>query len=131
MRIRDWSSDVCSSDLIENQAQSLINQAKNLTSLPVSTLSTLQQQVQQTRQLLGSAQRIAYNVQDIQAAFAQRYNGANLTATESQMVSNANGRWQDSVGAFEDALRVQAGAEIGRAHVCTPVTNAHLVCRLL
>src|SRR3546814_5415235 len=77
MRISDWSSDVCSSDLarslqavnnqirqIENQAQSLINQAKNLTSLPVSTLSTLQQQVQQTRQLLGSAQRIAYNVQD-------------------------------------------------------------------
>src|SRR3546814_6544631 len=24
-----------------------------------------------------------------------------------------------------------AGAEIGRAHVLTPVTNAHLVCRLL
>src|SRR3546814_3541499 len=23
------------------------------------------------------------------------------------------------------------GKEIGRAHVCTPVTNAHLVCRLL
>src|SRR3546814_1776572 len=23
------------------------------------------------------------------------------------------------------------GDEIGRAHVCTPVTNAHLVCRLL
>src|SRR3546814_6081051 len=23
------------------------------------------------------------------------------------------------------------GSEIGRAHVCTPVTNAHLVCRLL
>src|SRR3546814_10633102 len=25
----------------------------------------------------------------------------------------------------------KAPAEIGRAHVCTPVTNAHLVCRLL
>src|SRR3546814_5036154 len=24
-----------------------------------------------------------------------------------------------------------AAVEIGRAHVCTPVTNAHLVCRLL
>src|SRR3546814_3234463 len=23
------------------------------------------------------------------------------------------------------------GAEIGRAHVCTPVTHAHIVCRLL
>lgn len=95
---------------LENQAQSLVNQAKNLATLPVSTLSTLQQQVQQTRQLLSAAQRIAYNVQDIQAAFAQRYNGANLTASESQMVSDANDRWRDSVGAFEDALRVQAGA---------------------
>src|SRR3546814_6058549 len=26
---------------------------------------------------------------------------------------------------------VCGSAEIGRAHVCTPVTNAHLVCRLL
>src|SRR3546814_10012530 len=25
----------------------------------------------------------------------------------------------------------ECDAEIGRAHVCTPVTNAHLVCRLL
>src|SRR3546814_8309029 len=23
------------------------------------------------------------------------------------------------------------GAQIGRAHVCTPVTNAHIVCRML
>src|SRR3546814_4771956 len=28
-------------------------------------------------------------------------------------------------------LSASVGAEIGRAHVCTPVTNAHLVCRLL
>src|SRR3546814_10537799 len=26
---------------------------------------------------------------------------------------------------------VRARRQIGRAHVCTPVTNAHLVCRLL
>lgn len=95
---------------IENQAQSLINQGKNLATLPVSTLSTLQQQIQQTRQLLGAARRIAYNVQDIQTTFSERYSGTNLTAPESQMVADANDRWQDSVGAFEDALRVQAGA---------------------
>src|SRR3546814_5005446 len=30
------------------------------------------------------------------------------------------------------ALRLPwRGGQIGRAHVCTPVTNAHLVCRLL
>src|SRR3546814_9652025 len=26
---------------------------------------------------------------------------------------------------------IDAAAKIGRAHVCTPVTNAHIVCRLL
>src|SRR3546814_9531900 len=34
--------------------------------------------------------------------------------------------------AFVDTLiEALPGLEIGRAHVCTPVTNAHLVCRLL
>src|SRR3546814_10324649 len=28
-------------------------------------------------------------------------------------------------------LRYDVDTEVGRAHVCTPVTNAHLVCRLL
>src|SRR3546814_9311091 len=28
-------------------------------------------------------------------------------------------------------LKLVGREEIGRAHVCTPVTNAHLVCRLL
>src|SRR3546814_6593172 len=34
---------------------------------------------------------------------------------------------------LEMMLRIddRAFAEIGRAHVCTPVTNAHIVCRLL
>lgn len=94
---------------IQNQASSLINEARNLASLPLSTVDTLQQQVRQTQQLLGEAQRIAYNVQDIQQAFNGRYNGVNLTGTNAQMVANANARWEDSVGAFEDALKVQAG----------------------
>lgn len=94
---------------IQNQATALINQAKNLASLPVSTLSTLQQQVQRTQQLLAQAQRIAYSVTDVQQAFTTRYNGANLTAPQGQMVTNANDRWQDSVGALEDTLKVQAG----------------------
>src|SRR3546814_8910797 len=31
----------------------------------------------------------------------------------------------------DSAATAQILCEIGRAHVCTPVTNAHLVCRLL
>ena len=59
--------------------------------------------------MLAQAQRIAYNVQSIQSTFANRYSGAALTGTGAQMVANADARWQDSVGAFQDALQVQAG----------------------
>lgn len=94
---------------IQNQATSLINEARNLASLPLSTVDALQQQVRQTQQLLGQAQRIAYDVRDIQQAFDGRYKGAALTGNNAQMVANANARWEDSVGAFQDALQVQAG----------------------
>lgn len=94
---------------IQQQATSLINEARNLASLPFSSLQQLQQQVQRTQQLLGQAQRIAYDVRQVQQVFGNRYKGAALTGTHAQMVANANARWEDSVGAFEDALRVQAG----------------------
>ena len=94
---------------LQNEAQSLINQAKNLANLPYSALQQIQQNVQRTQQLLGEAQRIAYDVQNVQQVFNGRYKGAALTGTHAQMVANANARWEDSVGAFEDALRVQAG----------------------
>ena len=89
---------------IQQGATSLINEARNLTSLPFSSLQQLQQQVQRTQQLLSEAQRIAYDVQDIQQAFGARYKGAALTGDHAQMVANANARWEDSVGAFQDAL---------------------------
>src|SRR3546814_18025401 len=39
---------------------------------------------------------------------------------------------RDAFGDTGGARRIdQRGHEIGRAHVSTPVTNAHLVCRLL
>lgn len=94
---------------IQQQATSLINEARNLASLPFSSLQQLQQQVQRTQQLLGQAQRIAYDVQSVQQAFTGRYTGTALTGTQAQMIANANARWEDSVGAFEDSLKVQAG----------------------
>ena len=94
---------------IQNQATSLINEARNLASLPFSSLQQLQQQVQRTQQLLGEAQRISYNIQNIQQAFTGRYKGSALNGSSAEMVANANARWEDSVGAFEDVLKVQAG----------------------
>src|SRR3546814_643857 len=98
MRISDWSSDVCSSDL-----------ARNLTSLPFSSLQQLQQSVQRTQQLLGEAQRIAYNVQSIDQAFRTTYGNASMSASDQQLVAGARERWQNTVGGLQDAMRVQAG----------------------
>ena len=95
---------------LQNQATSLINEARNLTSLPTSVLEPLQQQIRQTQQLLQQAQRISYDVQQIEREFERQYSGRNLTGSQRDMVQAAEERWKNSVAAFEDALKVQAGA---------------------
>jgi len=95
--------------MLQNQTTSLLNETKNLASLPTSTLQELQGQVDQTRTLLGEAQRIAYDVTDVKAAFEGRYKGRALSGSHATMIANADARWKDSVGAFEDAMKVQAG----------------------
>ena len=94
---------------IQNQATSLLNEARNLTSLPFSQLEALQTQVQQTQRLLGEAQRIAYDVTQIDQAFTGRYTAGSMSVPQQQLVDNARERWETSVGAFQDSLRVQAG----------------------
>jgi len=94
---------------LQNEAQMLINQAKNLASLPYSALQTLQQNVQRTQQLLSQAQGIAFNVQQIDQMFTQKYGNVSMSTTDKQMVADARSRWQNTVGGLQDAMRVQAG----------------------
>ncbi len=91
---------------LQNEAMMLINQARNLASLPYSALQQLQQSVQRTQQLLGEAQRIAYDVQQIDQA---TYGSVSLSTSDQQLVAEARQRWQNTVGGLQDALRVQAG----------------------
>jgi P-type conjugative transfer protein TrbJ len=58
---------------LQNQAQMLINQARNLATLPFSSLLQLEQSIQRTQQLLAQAQRIAYDIQQIDRAFSTTY----------------------------------------------------------
>src|SRR6266702_6975254 len=94
---------------LQNQAQMLINQAKNLATLPFSSLLQLEQSIQRTQQLLAQAQRIAYDVQQIDRAFSTTYAPASAGTTSQALISNAQARWQTSVAALQDALCVQAG----------------------
>ena len=96
--------------MLQNQATSLINEARNLQSLPLNIVQPLQQQIQQTQQLLQQAQRIAYDVREIETTFETQYKNIPLRSSQQAMVTSAEARWQNSVAAFEDALKVQAGA---------------------
>ena len=95
--------------MLQNQADSLINEARNLESLPLTLVQPLQDQIQQTQRLLNEAQRIAYDVRTIEGAFDLHYKNVPLGASQQAMVDGAEARWQNSVAAFEDALKVQAG----------------------
>ena len=95
---------------LQNEAQMLINQARNLASLPYSSLQQLQQNVSRTQQLLSQAQNIAFEVGQIDQAFQQQYGNVSLSTTDAQLVADARSRWENTVGGLQDAMRVQAGA---------------------
>ena len=93
---------------LQNEAQMLINQARNLASLPYSSLQQLQQSVGRTKQLLAQAQGIAFDVQQIDQAFSTTYAPASTSQSSQSLIANAQARWQYAVQGLQDALRVQA-----------------------
>ena len=111
---------------LQNQAQMLIGQARNLASLPYSSLEVLQAQVRQTQALIGQARGLAYDVGQIQDAFRGRYGAVPLNASDQDLTVRADDRWATSVAGFEDALKVQAGVigglETGRGEMQALVT---------
>ena len=95
---------------LQNQTQMLLNQARNLASLPYSSLQAIEQSIARTQQLINQAQRIAYNINQIDQAFQRTYPQTYAGSTSSQqLVSDAQTRWQNSLAAYQDSLRVQAG----------------------
>ena len=86
---------------LQNEAQMLINQGRNLANLPHSSLARLRSIMQQTEDLLGD--------------FAA-------------MNANAEARWRTSVAGYEDALKVQAGVvgniEATRTELSTLVSQS-------
>ena len=90
---------------LQNQAQMLINQAKNLASLPYSSLQQLEQSIQRTQQLLGQAQRITYDIKQIDRAFSTTYAPASTSESDQALIANAQTRWQNSVAGLHCAVQ--------------------------
>src|SRR3546814_6684132 len=107
MRISDWSSDVCSSDL-----------DRTLLAMPEVGIG-LFPDVGGTYFLPRLPGRLGLFL---------ALTGWRLNAADAIFCGLAT----DYVPSERmDALAEAFAEQIGRAHVCTPVTNAHLVCRLL
>src|SRR3546814_9556718 len=109
MRISDWSSDVCSSDLGARQAV----ERRAAHGRRLEGRHELRQRV---AQLHAAAELFKLFAADHVDRGRARNDGTSLAA----------GAGDDDFG-----LGGRFTGEIGRAHVLTPVTNAHLVCRLL
>lgn len=96
---------------LTNEATMLENQARNLTSLPFSVLAPLEQSIAQTEAIVGQAQGLSYNLTSIDQAFSQTYPQAlGSPSSAAQMMADAQTRWQNARGAYQDGLRVQTGA---------------------
>jgi type IV secretion system protein TrbJ len=95
---------------LQNQTLMLLNQARNLASLPYSSLPAIDQSIARTEQILGQAQRLAYDINQIDAAFTRTYPQSYAGSTSSQqLLGDAQTRWQNALAGYQDALRVQAG----------------------
>src|SRR3546814_1971854 len=113
MRISDWSSDVCSSDLFNREGRVLrvLLQAEAAARMTPQDILNLRVRNAEGQMVPFSAfTEVSW---EAGPPSVQRYNGY------PAMTISGN------------AAPGYSSGEIGRAHVCTPVTNAHLVCRLL
>ena len=96
---------------LANQLKMLQNQYQNLLKLPYSSLMSIEQSYRQTLALLGSAQKLTYNVEQINQSFSRLYpQSLGGTPPQQQIVNNARERWQTSLAGYQHALEVQAGA---------------------
>src|SRR3546814_9520546 len=118
MRISDWSSDVCSSDLASPRRVGTAHHAAVLVGIFTGT-----QDVAYTQNIVVmlfgcAARRLCQFLGDR----AERGGAGKADRPADDLQCRT---------AVQSRVRVGARQQIGRAHVCTPVTNAHLVCRLL
>jgi P-type conjugative transfer protein TrbJ len=113
---------------LEHETQMLVNQARNLKSLPQSSLQPILDSIQNTQRLLSQAQRIAYDGQQIDRAFSTTYGAVLANSTDQSLVDGARQRWQNSIAALQDALKVQAGVvanlDSNRSTMSTLVTSS-------
>ena len=97
--------------MLQNQAQMLINEAKNLEHLNINTLGRLTALIGTTQQLLNSAQGMSFQLAQAQAMYAKLYpNSYDAGASSAQMDADQLARWLNSLLAQGTAIQLHAQA---------------------
>lgn len=95
--------------MLQNQAQGLINQAKNLTTISFPELEALKQTMQQIDQLMGQARGIQFKVANLDQQFRSLYpDSFAQRLTISQQVQSARMRMDTARAGFKQTMTVQA-----------------------
>src|SRR3546814_5422021 len=118
MRISDWSSDVCSSDLFKAAFSDDV--LLDLSGPAANDETELEHIVPLPRPAVPLTRAVVIE----NAQFAH-----GVDCQRGYLVSEFTALQLDDQ--LRHAARLSPKVEIGRAHVCTPVTHAQLVCRLL
>jgi P-type conjugative transfer protein TrbJ len=85
-----------------NYAQNVLTAARALQQINNQIVSL------QNQALLAQAQRIAYDIQQIDRAFSTTYAPASSSVSDQALIANAQSRWQNAMSGFQDAMRTQA-----------------------
>jgi type IV secretion system protein TrbJ len=94
---------------LQNEAQMLINQARNLKSLDFNIVNRLRSTLATTERLIAEAQGLAYDVSRMDAEFARLYPEQYAsTVTGDRMAQDARERWKHTLDGLHTAMRMQA-----------------------
>ena len=94
---------------LQNDAQMLINQAKNLIKLPGSIAGNLQSSLHQLDNLIRNANGVAYKISEIDQKFQDLYPDEYSSATSNnQIFQDAKAIWQQAKQGFQHSMHVQA-----------------------
>lgn len=94
---------------LQNEAQMLIHQARNLERLDYNTLNRLRSTLATLERVIAGAEGLAFRVDNLDQEFARLYPQQYAAAVSGeQMIQDSQQRWRHTLDGLHTAMRVQA-----------------------
>lgn len=99
---------------LQNEAQMLMNQSRNLATLDFNVVGSLRSKLATTQRLINEAQGLAYDVTNMDREFSRLYpDQYAATISGDRMAEDARARWKHSLDGLHTAMRMQAEGSQG------------------